>query len=308
MNLTFRQLKVFVEVARLGSVVRAAENLHLTPPAVSLQIKAIERETGQVLFDRANKRMNLTASGEFFHVHARRLLGSLKEAEEAMEGFGRLEAGHITIAMVSSANYYLPHLLAGFHELHKSVEIRLRLGSRDQIDVMLEENEVDLCVTGRPPRKVPVIAQPFAMHPHNLIMSPKHRLAGAEHIPAHMLANEPFIVREPESGTRSALQEYLDAHHIEPNFVMEMASNEAIKQAVMANLGVALVSRHILALELHNGLILTPSVEGLPLIRRWHVVHAASKRLSPAATALRDYIVEHGEHYLGSMFSPGVDR
>lgn len=303
MNITFRQLRVFSDVARLGSVVRASEALHLTAPAVSLQIKAIEREVGQRLFDRTGKRMTLTAAGEYFVVHARRLLAGLQDAENAMARFDRVEGGQLTIAMVSAAKYFVPQLLVRFHASHPAVDIRLRLGTRDQIDDMLLENEIDLCVMGRPPRKVPVVAQPFAAHPHVLVMSAQHRLAGAARVPVSALSMEPFIVREPESGTHSALVEYLSQYRLEPEFVMEIANNEAIKQAVMANLGVSLLSQHIIALELHNGLLVTPEVEGLPLIRRWHVVHTAARQLSPAALAFRDFIIEEGEAQIADMFN-----
>jgi len=145
MNITFRQLRVFVEVARQGSVLRAAEALHLSPPAVSLQIKEIEHQVGQRLFDRANRRLTLSTAGEYFLVYARRLLGTLKDAEDAMARFSRLESGRLTIGMVSSAKYYLPQLLAQFHTEHPAVDVRLKLGNREALVAMMQRNEVDLC-------------------------------------------------------------------------------------------------------------------------------------------------------------------
>ncbi|MEE9333561.1 MAG: LysR substrate-binding domain-containing protein [Granulosicoccaceae bacterium] len=301
MNITFRQLKVFSEVARLNSVVRASEALHLTPPAVSLQVKSIEKEVGHTLFDRAGKRMTLTVAGEYFVVHARRLLAGLKEADEAMLRFDNLESGHLNIAMVSAAKYFLPHMLSKFHKEHPSVDIRLKLGSRDQIDEMLINNEVDLCLMGRPPRKVPVVAQAFAEHPHVLVMSPKHELARIDFIPANALVNVSFIVRETTSGTRSAFQEFLDQHQLQPNITMEMGSSEAIKQAVIANMGVSFLSQHILAQECANGSLIVPKVEGLPLMRHWHIVSAASKQLSPAASAFRQFVLKDGEAHIDDM-------
>jgi DNA-binding transcriptional LysR family regulator len=146
-------------------------------------------------------------------------------------------------------------------------------------------------------------AEPFAMHPHVLVTAPNHRFASAESVPAAALANEPFIVREPSSGTRSALQEYLDLHRLRPNFVMEMPSNEAIKQAVMAGMGVSLLSLHTIGLEWNSGLIATPTVEGLPLMRRWNIVNAAGKQLSPAAEAFRYFVLDRGEAHLAKMFN-----
>lgn len=298
MNITFRQLQVFVEVARQNSVARASETLHLTSPAVSLQIKAIEREVGQVFFDRANRSMTLTAAGEFFLDHARQLLADLRSAEVAMEKFNSLDSGHLTIAMISSAKYFLPYLLAQFHELHPEIDLKLKLGTRDQIDDMLTDNEVDLCIMGRSPRQVPSVVKPFAPHPHVLVMSPDHRLANTGYIPVSELSNETFIVREKTSGTRAALEEFLAQHQINPPRAMEMASNEAIKQAVIANMGISLLSRHIISLELKNELMIVPEVEGLPIIRQWNVVHAASRRLSPAAEKFMEFILGNGLSFL----------
>jgi DNA-binding transcriptional LysR family regulator len=302
MNVTFRQLRVFVEVARQGSVLRASEVLHLTPPAVSLQIKEIESQVGQRLFDRANRRITLSTAGEYFLVYARRLLGTLKEAEDAMARFARLESGRLTIGMVSSAKYFLPQLLARFHTEHPAVDVRLRLGNREQLVALMEANEVDLCVMGRAPVDFASRAEPFAMHPHVLVTAPTHRFARAESVPAQALADEAFIVREPASGTRTALQEYLDKHRLKPTFVMEMPSNEAIKQAVMAGMGVSLLSLHTIGLELNSGLIAVPTVEDLPLMRRWNIVNRSAKQLSPAAEAFRYFVLSHGEAHLAAMF------
>lgn len=204
--------------------------------------------------------------------------------------------------MLSAAKYFLPQLLAKFDAEYPALDVRLRLGSREHLAAMIKASEVDLCIMGSAPRELPTRAEPIAMHPHVLVTSTQHPFARAESVPAAALANEPFIVREPESGTRMALQEYLDEHRIQPTYVMEMPSNEAIKQAVMAGMGVSLLSLHTLALELSNGLIATPTVEGLPVIRRWHVVNAAAKQLSPAAEAFRYFVLERGEAHLASMF------
>jgi len=302
MNITFRQLRVFAEVAKLGSVQRAAEALHLTPPAVSMQIKEVENQVGLPLFDRTGRRLSLSTSGEYFLVYARRLLGTLKEAEDAMARFTRAESGQLNVGMVSSAKYFLPQLLAQFHRQHPAIDVRLHLGSREQLVALMQANEVDLAIMGRPPKDFPNRAEPFAMHPHVLVTSPTHPFSQAESVPAAALAREAFIVRERGSGTRAALQEYLDNYRLQPMFVMEMHSTEAIKQAVMAGLGVSLISLHTIGLEWRNGLIAAPTVEGLPLMRRWHLVNTAGKQLSPAAEALRYFVLERGEAHLAKMF------
>jgi DNA-binding transcriptional LysR family regulator len=301
MHLTFRQLETFTEVVRQGSMQRAAETMGLTPPAVSLHIKELEGQVGQRLFDRGKRRLALTAAGEQFLFQARKLMATLKETEDAMARFSRLESGRLTIGMVSAAKYFLPHLLVQFHAEHPAVEVRMRLGVRDVLGAMLEAREVDLCIMGRPPLEVLCRAEPFAQHPHVLVTAPGHRFARAEEVPAAALADEPFIVREADSGTRAVLQEYLDEYRIQPKFVMEMPSNEAIKQAVMAGMGVSLLSLHTLALELKTGLIAAPQVEGLPRVRRWHLIHADTY-LSPATEAFRYFILENAEAYLASLF------
>lgn len=302
MNITFRQLRVFAEVVRQGSVKRAAEALHLTPPAVSMQIKEVESQVGLPLFDRAGRQLSLSTTGEYFLVYARRLLGTLKEAEDAMARFKGVESGVLTIGMVSSAKYFLPQLLAQFRAEHRAVEVRLRLGNREQLAALMQANEIDMSVMGRAPKEWPSRAEPFAMHPHVLVTAPNHPFARAGSIPAAALAREGFIVREPGSGTRAALEEFLAGHHLQPMFIMEIASDEAIKQAVMAGLGVSLVSLHTIGLEWRSGLIAAPHVEGLPLIRRWHLVNAAAKMLSPAAEAFRYFMLDRGEAHLAAMF------
>ena len=308
MNVTFRQLRVFAEVARTSSIQRAAEALHLTAPAVSMQVKEVETQVGLPLFDRGGRRLSLNTAGEYFLVYARRLLGTLKEAEDAMARFTRMESGVLTVGMVSSAKYFLPPLMARFHAEHPAVEVRLRLGNREQLAALMAANEVDLAIMGRPPKSFANRAEPFALHPHSLITAPDHPFAQAEHVPAAMLAREPFIVREAGSGTRAALMEYLERWQLEPMFVMEMDSTEAIKQAVMAGLGVSLVSLHTIGLEWRHGLLAAPPVEGLPLMRRWHVVNTAGKLLSPAAEALRYFMLEHGEAHLASMFNEAATQ
>lgn len=306
MNVTFRQLRVFAEVARQGSVQRAAEALHLTPPAVSMAVKEVEHQVGLPLFDREARRMALSTSGEYFLVYAKRLLGTLREAEDAMSRFKRVEAGHLAIGMVSSAKYYLPALLAAFHAEHPAVQVRLALGGRNDLVALMQAHEIDLAVMGRPPKDWPARAEPFAAHPHGLITAPQHALAGQPEVPAEALAREPFIVREVGSGTRAALEEYLEHQHIRPAFVMEMNSTEAIKQAVMAGMGVSLVSLHTVGLERAMGLLAVPEVQGLPLMRRWHVVHAAGRPRSPAAEAFRYFVLERGEAHLARQFGADV--
>ena len=305
MNVTFRQLRVFAEVARLGSMARAAESLHLTPPAVSMQIKEIESQVGLPLFDREGRQVSLSTAGEYFLVHAKRLLAVLKDAENAMARLKKLEGGVLTVGMVSTAKYFVPRLLALFHKEHPGVDVRLTVAAnRDALVALMQAGEVDLSVMGRPPKEIATRAEVFAAHPMVFVCPPGHPLLAFGHPPVAALAPYPFIVREQGSGTRSAMQQFFAEHRFEPQITMEMSSNETIKQAVMADMGVSFLSLHTIGLELRSGLIKLLEVEGTPVMRSWNIVHLQSKVLSPAAEAFRYFVIEHGEAHLLAHDAP----
>ena len=267
-NITFRQLKVFAEVARHLSFVRAAESMHLTPPAVTMQVKELEERVGLPLFEREGRKVSLTTAGEYFLVYARRLIATLKEADDAMARFKRLETGLLTIGMVSTAKYFVPHLLARFREQHPGVDVRLRVtANREQLVRLLQSSEVDLAVMGRPPKEVAARAEPFAAHPLVFVCPPGHPLLRVGHPPVQALAPYPFIVREPDSGTRSVMEAFFKAQRFEPRITMEMSSNETIKQAVIAGMGISFLSLHTIGLEVRSGLMHVLAVEGTPVMR-----------------------------------------
>jgi len=300
---TLKQLRAFHAAARHKSFARAAEELHLTPPAVTMQIKELEAAVGLPLFERGAKAVTLTMSGEYLLVYVRRLLATLKDAEDAMARLRGAQSGRILIGMVSTAEYFLPRLLALFRAEHRGVEMRLSVGNREQLVRQLHDNEVDLAVMGRPPRELDTRAEPFAAHPHGVVASPEHPLARAREIQPGALANEEFIVREPGSGTRAAMEHFFREQRLTPPFVMEMASNETIKQAVIANMGLAFLSLHTAGLEIATGQLIVLDVVGLPLMRRWHIVNLRGKPLSPAAESLRYFVLEQGEALLAHQFA-----
>ena len=305
MNVTFRQLRVFTEVAQHGSMIRAAESLHLTAPAVSMQIKEVEAQVGLSLFDRHGRQVSLSTAGEYFLVHARRLLANLKEADNAMARFKRLEHGLLTIGIVSTAKYFVPHLLARFHEEHPGVDVRLRVvGNREQLVSMMESGDVDMSVMGRPPKEIATRAEAFAAHPLVFVCPPKHRLLDVGRPPVSLLQEQPFIVREHGSGTRAAMAAFFTEHRFEPRITMEMSSNETIKQAVMAGMGLSFLSLHTIGLEVRLGLLRVLDVEGTPIMRTWNIVRLQSKVLSPAAEAFRYFIIERGEAHLLAHDAP----
>ena len=302
MNLSFRQLRVFVEVARHGSVQRAAATLHITPPAVSMQIKELESQVGLRLFDREKRRLSLSTAGEYFLVHARKLLSAHKETEDAMARFQRLDRGQLTLGFVSTAKYFLLRLLARFHDEHPGVELRLRVAhNREHLVRLLQGGEIDLAVMGRPPREIETRAEAFAAHPLVFAAPAGHPLTHEPHLPARVLIAHRLLIREAGSGTRAAMEEFFAAQQLAPTAAMEIASNETLKQAVIAGFGVGLLSLHTIGLEIRGGLLHVLDIAGTPLMRSWFIAHMQSRLLSPAAEAFRYFILEHGEAYLAAQ-------
>jgi len=303
-NATLRQLRVFAAVARHLSFVRAAEELKITPPAVSMQIKELELEVGLPLFDRTSRRVSLTTVGEYVLAHTRRVLAAMRDAEDQVARFRGLKTGSLDVGMVSTAEYFLPRLLVQFREEYPGIEVRLQVAdNREEMIALMQQADIELAIMGRPPNGWPTRAEPFAMHPHVLVTAADHPFVRLKTVRASALVEEGFIVREPGSGTRAVLDEYMQAHRITPRVAMQMSSNEAIKQAVMAGMGISLVSFHTIGLELRHHLLATPETEGLPVMRRWHVVNNLAKTLSPAAEAFRYFILERGEAFLAKHFA-----
>jgi DNA-binding transcriptional LysR family regulator len=302
-NATLRQLRVFAAAARHQSFGKAAEELHLTPPAVSMQIRELEEHVGLPLFDRSARQVALTVTGEYLLVYVRKVLATLKDAEDAIARFRGLETGRVSIGMVSTAKYFVPRLLAQFRQEHPAIEVKLAVGgNREQLVALLRANEVDLAIMGRPPRELATRAEPFAVHPHSVVAAPDHPLIRIGHAPASLLNNYEFIIRETGSGTRAAMEKFFADHRLQPRVAMEMASNETIKQAVMAGMGVSFLSLHTIGLERRTGLLAVPDIEGLPVLKRWYVVNNLSKTLSPAAEAFRYFILEEGERFLAREY------
>lgn len=301
-NATFRQLRVFAEVARHLSFARAAEALHLTPPAVTMQIKELEGHVGLPLFERQGRRVALTTAGEYMLVYARKVLATLKDAEDTAARLQRLETGSLTIGLLSTAQYFVPALLAEFTREHTGLDVRLAIGNRHQLVQMLHNNEVDVAIMGRPPTELNVRAEPFGAHPHVFVAPVDHPLLRIGHPTVASLLPYAFVVREHGSGTRAVFDDFFQRQRAEPHLAMELPSNEAVKQAVMAGLGLGLLSLHTLGLELEHGLIARLDVEGTPIVRAWHVVHTLAKLLSPAAEAFRYFVLEHGEAFLANRY------
>ncbi len=300
-NATIRQLQIFSLAANHLSFARAAEKLHLTHAAISLQIKQLEEVSGTLLFERIGKRVFLTEAGEVLLVHTRQILQLLKEADAALLALKGLRGGRIAVAVASTAEYFAPGLLAEFRKGHPDVRLRLTIDNRDTVSRLLASNEVDLAIMGRPPADLEATAVAFAPHPLVIVANAEHRLVGKPNIAVEDLAGETLIVRESGSGTRSAMEEFFHERSLKPRIGMEMGSNEAIKQAVVAGLGISFISQHTLGLELSAGRLAILKVEGTPVIRRWHIVRHKGKHLAPALAAFWDFVLEFAPGYLRTL-------
>jgi DNA-binding transcriptional LysR family regulator len=301
-NLTLRQIRIFSSAARHNSFARAAEELHLSAPAVSMQMKELEDELGTPLFGRVGRRIELTSAGEYFWVFAKKIHGTLCEAETIMQKLRGSESGTLKIGLVSTAKYSVPRMLGLFREAYPGVQIRLDVCNRHQLSERLRDGEIDLAVMGRPPRHLDTRAEIFAHHPHAFISSPKHPLAKKKHIRPSVLNGEEMISREEGSGTRAIMREFLEQHRLNPPITMEMSSNETIKQAVIAGLGISFVSLHTVGLEVEHGQLAVLDVDETPVLRAWHVVALAQRHLSPAAEAFRYFMLERGAQLLAEQF------
>ena len=297
-NVTLRQLQVFASAARHLSFSRASEELHLSQPAVSMQVRQLEESAGLPLFERSSKRMQLTHAGEEMVRYARQMLLGMKEAEDAFLALKGLKGGRIAIAVVSTAKYFAPKMLALYSSQHPGVEMRLLVNNREQVIQHLAANEVDLAIMGTPSRKIDLVAQSFARHPLVVIAPPGHALAKRKRVPMTALEGETFLVREPGSGTRSAMERFFGERGIALTIGMEMGSNETIKQAVMAGLGLSFLSQHTIGLELATSQLAILKVEGTPVLRQWNLVHRQDKRLSPAADAFKKFVLAEGAAFL----------
>jgi DNA-binding transcriptional LysR family regulator len=295
---TVRQLQIFDAAARTLSFSRAAEVLRLTQPAVSMQIRQLEHFAGVPLFERSGRRLHLTDAGEELMQHARAVLRALDGADEAFAAMKGLRGGRVKLAVVSTAKYFAPRLIARFLQAHPGVNVRLQVDNRDAVVRTLAGNDVDLALMGRPPGELDLVAAPFAEHPHVVIAPPDHPLARRRRVEVEALADETFLVREVGSGTRTAMERFFQERGVPLRVGMEMPSNETIKQAVMAGLGLSFISLHSIALELSSRALAVVHAPGLPVIRQWYVLHRSEKRLSPAADAFRAFVLEHGRGFL----------
>lgn len=291
---TFRQLKVFEAVARLLSFSRAAEELYLTQPAVSTQVKKLEGHVGLPLFEQLGKKIFLTAAGEEMLHASRAIIKQFQDVEATMAQFKGISGGKLNVAVISAGDYFFPRLLVEFARSHQGVTLNLSVHNREELLGQLAGNLTDLAVMVRPPQDQDTINQAFAPHPYVIVAAPDHPLASKKNIPISRLLREPFVVREKGSDTWHSMEEGFGEHLAKINIAMEIKSTETIKQAVIAGMGVSFLSAHTISLELQAGSLTVLDVQGFPLMLNWYVVHRKNKRLPPVAQAFKSFLLSDG--------------
>lgn len=298
---TLRQLKVFEAVARLLSFSRAAEELHLTQPAVSTQVAKLEEHAGNVLFEQFGKKIFLTPAGAELLQISRAIIQQFEAAENAMMQFKGVSGGKLNVGVISAGDYFFPRLLVEFASRHRGVTLNFTVHNREGLLTHIAENLTDLAIMVRPPTDLDTLNQAFAPHPYVIVAAPTHPLVGVKGIPLKRLMREPFVVREKASDTWHSMEEGFGRELDHINIAMEIRSTETIKQAVIAGMGVSFVSAHTISQEMKAGSLCVLDVEGFPLMLNWYVVHRRTKRLPPVAQAFKDFLLSDGASLISQI-------
>ncbi len=272
--------------------------LNVTPPAISLQLKHLEEMAEIRLLERGPGGFQATEAGRLIVDTAQRITALIADCDEAVNALRGIETGSITVGVVSTAKYVAPRALAAFSKAHPGVDLRLTVGNREETVAALEAMTLDFAIMGRPPTQFTVDQAVIGAHPHIIIGPPDHPLAGRRDIDPGELTGEALLMREPGSGTRLLTERLIAAAGSRPRAGTEISSNETIKQAVMAGLGIALISAHTVSVELADGRLAALDVRGMPVMRDWYVVRRIEKQLMPVAQALWDFLARHGAQFL----------
>jgi LysR family transcriptional regulator, low CO2-responsive transcriptional regulator len=295
---TIKQLRLLRAAALRGSLAGAAEECHVTPSAVTMQMHQLEAMVGLPVIERNGRRFGLTAAGREVLTAAERIESVLADCTAGLAALKTLESGRVTVGVVSTAKYFAPQMLAAFKRGHPGIDMELVIGNREETMAAFRTGRFDVAIMGRPPEGIQVESAVIGEHPQVVIAPPDHPLAKQRSISPRVLAKQTILMREVGSGTRLVAEKFLSQHGIKPRIGMEIGSNETIKQAVMAGLGIAFISSHTIAAEIGDGRLVILDVVGLPEIRQWFVVRPAAKRMMPAARSLRDFLVAEGRRLL----------
>lgn len=297
-ELTIRQLRALATVEKTRSVTAAANQLHLTQPAVTLQLRNLQELAGLPLIQRTGDGMLLTDAGREVLTLCERIEAALTDCETSLEMMAGKTAGRISIGAVSTAKYFVPFAIAGFSKLYPDVEIRLTIGNRQETSEALRGYELDFAIMGRPPMGIDMDVRLIGDHPHVIVAPTAHRLARKPRLKLADLADETFLMREPGSGTRGLMENLFETAGVRPKIGMAMSSNETIKQAVIAGLGIAFISAHTVATELDERRLVTLDVDGLPVVRQWFALSRKDKVLMPPARAMLEFLGAKGAQFL----------
>ncbi|WP_087644939.1 LysR family transcriptional regulator [Caballeronia choica] len=306
-NATLRQLKIFETVARRLSFSRAAEELYLTQPAVSTQVKQLEQHAGLPLFEQLGKKIYLTPAGNEMLHYSRAILEQFREADDAMARLKGIAGGTLNVAVISAGDYFFPRLLAAFTKRNTDVRLNLAVHNREELLHQLSDNLTDLAIMVRPPQDMDTENVSFAPHPYVIVAPPDHPLVGLADVPLEALAEEPFIVREKGSDTWNSMEEGFAGRLPNLNIAMEITSTETIKQAVIAGMGISFLSAHTISMELQVGKLSVLDIAGFPVMLNWFVVHRNNKRLPPVALAFKQFLIDEGAAQIESITHIGAE-
>ncbi len=298
MHLTLRQLECFSAVAKDLSFTRAAEALHLTQPAVSMQVRQLELQTGVAVTEQIGKQVHLTEAGEEVLRYAKSILQQVDELDDVLSKLKGLSGGELRIAAISSANYFAPKLLGVFHQRFPDVGVSMDVTRQRSVLKQVADNEVDMAIMGQPPEGIGVDAIPFMDNPLVIIAPPEHRLAQMKVVTQKQMEKEVFLTRETGSGTRGAMHRFFRQNQLKLTTGMEMGSLEGIKQSVQAGLGLGLVPKGAIEIELRLKKLVALNIKGTPINRHWYVVMHKGKRLSVAAAAFRSLLIDEARKLL----------
>lgn len=290
MHVTLRQLAIFNMVADKLSYTQAASELHLTQPAVSLQVRKLEDSVGLPLFEQLGKQIYLTQAGQELLRYSREIFSQLGEAREMLAQMKDISRGTLLLSVATTASSFTSRLVAAFLDQMPGATVRLDVSNRGTLLRQLRDNEKDLVIMGQPPADMDLVVEPFMTNPLVVIAPSSHPLAGRRKLSLQRVAEEPFVLREPASGTRAAMERLFQEHGLRPLIQAEIADNESLKEAVSAGLGLGVVSMHTVDLHLQSGRLMVLDVEHFPIQRKWYLVYREGKRLSPIALAFKSFV------------------
>lgn len=291
---TLHQLQVFEAIAKHGSFTKAAEELFLTQPTVSQQMKQLTKAIGMPLFEQIGKRLYLTDAGKAVLNVSQDISERFSLLEMTLADMKGLKQGNLRIAAITTAKYFVPRILGPFRHQYPGINISLQIGNSQQMLERLTNNLDDLYFIGQPPEHLDISVRPFLENPLVVIAPRHHPLAQEKNISLERLVQEPLIMRESGSGTRKSVEKFFAENHLQMKVEMEISSNEAIKQAIVGGLGLSILSNHSLTLEGENGPLVVLNVEGFPIQKHWYIIYPATKQVSIVAQTFLEYLLTEG--------------